>query len=215
MHTHGALYNKTSEGTPYADGSNPAINLAAAVPPNTTVTYTWKLPQRSAPGPAEGSSKLWMYHSHTSEVGDTYAGLVGGMVVVNQGMGDAFGKPKDVDRCVYCVCFGVYFGVFYTVYVRCTIPFIPRMPYHVYAHTHLHLHNNREYVLLFMVGNEQKSSLFNSNMVQLFGKDGAANATMQLEDDAEFQESNLMHSINGMCVLVCVLVCVCVCVGVC
>ena len=98
MHTHGALYNKSSEGTPYADGEG--ANPGAAVPPGGRHTYVWKIPDRAAPGPAEGSSKLWMYHSHTHEVEDTYAGLVGGMVVTARGMADEEGRPKDVDRCV-------------------------------------------------------------------------------------------------------------------
>ena len=29
------------------------------------------------PGPSDGSSVMWMYHSHTDEVSDTYAGLMG------------------------------------------------------------------------------------------------------------------------------------------
>lgn len=98
MHTHGALYNKSSEGTPYADGQGP--NPGAAVPPGGRHTYVWSIPDRAAPGPAEGSSKLWMYHSHTHEVGDTYAGLVGGLVVTARGMADDQGRPRDVDRCV-------------------------------------------------------------------------------------------------------------------
>lgn len=97
MHTHGALYDKASEGTPYADGQ--AANPGAAVPPGGMHTYVWKIPERAGPGPAEGSSKLWMYHSHTHEVGDTYAGLVGGLVVTRRGMADARGRPTDVDRC--------------------------------------------------------------------------------------------------------------------
>lgn len=110
MHTHGALYNKTGEGTPYTDGSGP--NPGAAVAPGQRHTYVWKVPERAAPGPAEGSSKVWMYHSHSHEVGDTYAGLVGGLVVTRRGMADQRGRPKDVDRCaLLCVLTTSWSGV--------------------------------------------------------------------------------------------------------
>ena len=46
----------------------------------------------------DGSSVLWMYHSHTNEVDDIYAGLIGPMVVTARGMARADGSPKDVDR---------------------------------------------------------------------------------------------------------------------
>ena len=44
---------------------------------------------------------MWMYHSHTSEVGDTYAGLTGAIIVSRAGAATAAGVPKDVDRCAY------------------------------------------------------------------------------------------------------------------
>ncbi len=34
-------------------------------------TYTWLVPDRAGPGPGDGSSLMWMYHSHTDEVADT------------------------------------------------------------------------------------------------------------------------------------------------
>jgi hypothetical protein len=45
-------------------------------------------PTPAAPGPAEPNSKLWMYHSHADEIADTYAGLVGGLVVTRRGAAD-------------------------------------------------------------------------------------------------------------------------------
>ena len=44
---------------------------------------------------------MWMYHSHTDEVADTYAGLMGPMVVTRRGMARPDGSPKDVDREVF------------------------------------------------------------------------------------------------------------------
>ena len=42
-----------------------------------------------------------MYHSHTDEVGDTYSGLIGPMVITRAGMAKADGSPVDVDREVF------------------------------------------------------------------------------------------------------------------
>jgi hephaestin len=44
------------------------------------------------------SSVMWMYHSHVDEVSDTYAGLMGAIVVTKKGMARPDGSPKDVDR---------------------------------------------------------------------------------------------------------------------
>ena len=45
----------------------------------------------------EGSSVMWMYHSHTDEVGDTYAGLMGPIVVTATAR-PARTAAQDVDR---------------------------------------------------------------------------------------------------------------------
>ena len=98
MHPHGVFYAKSSEGAPYADGTSGADADDDAVPPGGTHTYVWKVPERAGPGPMDGSTALWMYHSHTDEVADTYAGLVGPMVVTRKGMARPDGSPRDVDR---------------------------------------------------------------------------------------------------------------------
>ncbi len=98
MHPHGVFYTKSSEGAPYADGTGGSDKDDDGVPPGGTHTYVWKVPERAGPGPMDGSSALWMYHSHTDEVADTYAGLVGPMVITRKGMARADGSPKDVDR---------------------------------------------------------------------------------------------------------------------
>ncbi len=41
---------------------------------------------------------MWMYHSHTNEVFDTNAGLIGPMLITARGMARPDGSPKDVDR---------------------------------------------------------------------------------------------------------------------
>ena len=39
-----------------------------------------------------------MYHSHVDEVADTYAGLMGPIIVTRRGMARPDGSPRDVDR---------------------------------------------------------------------------------------------------------------------
>ncbi len=146
VHPHGVFYAKGDEGAPYADGTSGAEAKGDdAVPHGGVRTYTWPMPPRAGPGPGDGSSVLWMYHSHTDEVGDTYAGLTGPMVVTARGQARADGTPKDVDREVFD---------------------------------------------LFEVMNEGQSPYLAENVRRFAG-------TPPAPDDEGFEESNLMHSING------------------
>lgn len=146
VHPHGVFYAKASEGAPYADGTSGGDKADDAVPRGGKHTYTWEVPERAGPGPHEGSSVMWMYHSHTEEVADTYAGLQGFMVITARGMARRDGSPKDVDREVFS---------------------------------------------LFSVMNESGSPYLKDNIRRFASKPPAA------EDDEDFEESNLMHSING------------------
>jgi FtsP/CotA-like multicopper oxidase with cupredoxin domain len=96
VHPHGVFYDKASEGAPYADGTTTKGDDGVA--PGTTYTYTWSVPERAGPGPMDGSSTIWMYHSHVDEPGDTNAGLIGPIVVTKKGMAKPDGSPVDVDR---------------------------------------------------------------------------------------------------------------------
>jgi len=98
MHPHGVRYDKANEGALYADGTSGTDKLDDAVKPGDTYTYTWEVPDRSGPGPADLSSMIWMYHSHTHEIPDTYAGLVGPLIIARQGAADADAVPTDIDR---------------------------------------------------------------------------------------------------------------------
>lgn len=98
VHPHGVFYKKDSEGAPYADGTSGADKLDDGVPPGGTHVYLWPVPERAGPAPGEGSSVMWMYHSHTDETRDVNTGLIGVMLVTARGMARPDGSPKDVDR---------------------------------------------------------------------------------------------------------------------
>jgi FtsP/CotA-like multicopper oxidase with cupredoxin domain len=148
MHPHGVFYTKSSEGAPYNDGTSGGDKADDAVPPNGgNHTYIWQVPERAGPGPSDGSSVMWMYHSHTDEVGDTYAGLMGPMVVTKRGMARPDGSPKDVDR---------------------------------------------ELFEMYSVMNENKDPLLEQSEHDFETPYQAPDPT-----DEGFEESNLMHSING------------------
>ncbi|GAB0498547.1 hypothetical protein MMPV_009893 [Pyropia vietnamensis] len=80
IHPHGLRYTKASEGAAYADGTSGVDAADDAVAVGNRVTVKWEVPERSGPGPSEGSGgggKVWLLHSHVAEVADTAAGLFG------------------------------------------------------------------------------------------------------------------------------------------
>ncbi len=149
VHPHGVFYEKNAEGAPYADGTSGADRSDDAVPPGATHTYSWKVPERAGPAAMDASSVVWMYHSHTDEVADTNAGLVGAMVITGKGKADpATATPLDVDREIFSY---------------------------------------------FTVENENESPHLDKNLRELAGAPHAISTS----DEEAFEESNLMHSING------------------
>jgi len=98
MHPHGLEYAKDSEGAMYNDGSPRESKIGDGVPPGQTFTYIWRVPERAGPGPMDGSSILWVYHSHFVETRDMNTGLFGPIVITARGMALPDGSPKDVDR---------------------------------------------------------------------------------------------------------------------
>jgi hypothetical protein len=97
MHPHGVFYEKASEGAPYHDGAGDG-RTGNGVPPGGTFVYVWPVPERAGPGPMDGSSVMWMYHSHVDEARDINTGLLGPIIVTARGMARADGTPRDVDR---------------------------------------------------------------------------------------------------------------------
>jgi manganese oxidase len=144
IHPHGVFYNKKDEGAPYNDGRTAPDKVGDAVAPHQQYVYTWEVPERAGPGPMDGSSVMWMYHSHTDEVADINSGLMGPMEITARGKARPDGSPNDVDREIFA---------------------------------------------LFMVMDENSSHYLEAERTKL-AKPPAA-------DDADFQESNKMHSING------------------
>src|SRR3954454_8461698 len=147
IHVHGVLYNKDSEGAPYNDGTSARDTGDDAVAPGATYTYTYKVPPRAGPGPHDGNSVMWMYHSHTDEIADTNGGLVGPMIIYSDGSLNPDGSVVGVDK---------------------------------------------EFIAFFSVMNENQSPYLDYNIQHFAGKPSTVNP-----DDEGFQESNLMHSING------------------
>ena len=103
MHPHGVFYEKASEGTVYQDGSSASDKANSIVPPGETHTYNWEVTERAGPGPADGSSVVWLYHSHVNEQRDVASGLIGPIIITARGMADPNGRPKDVDREFICL----------------------------------------------------------------------------------------------------------------
>ena len=144
VHMHGLRYAKDSEGAPYDDGTSGADKADDAVPPGEVHVYDYTVPDRAGPGPMDPSSVMWMYHSHTDEVGDVYSGLRGPVIVTRADAARPDGTPADVDR---------------------------------------------ELVAVFEVSDENQSLDLESNLTELTAPPPG--------DDEAFEESNLMHSING------------------
>ncbi len=98
VHPHGVFYEKDSEGAPYSDRTDGADKADDAVPPGGVHTYLWPVPERAGPAEGDHNSVLWMYHSHTDEVQDVNAGLLGPMIINARGTTGANGTPEGVDR---------------------------------------------------------------------------------------------------------------------
>jgi hephaestin len=97
LHPHGVAYTRDSEGAMYGDGmDHPEAD--GLVPPGKTHVYTWVAREQAGPGPQDGSSVVWIYHSHNYEPKDVNAGLIGPIVITRRGMGRPDGSPKDIDH---------------------------------------------------------------------------------------------------------------------
>jgi manganese oxidase len=107
IHPHGVFYLKTSEGSGYSDGTSTSDKKDDVVPPGETCLYEWFVPERSGPGPSDGSSLVWLYHSHVQAAKDANAGLIGAMIITAKGKSRPDGTPNDVDR-EFITLFNIY-----------------------------------------------------------------------------------------------------------
>ena len=98
LHPHGVFYDKDSEGAPYQDGTSGSDQADDGVVTGGTHTYVWPVPERAGPSEGDPNSVFWMYHSHTDEVQDVNAGLIGPMIINAPGTTGADGTPEGVDR---------------------------------------------------------------------------------------------------------------------
>lgn len=98
VHPHGVFYTKANEGAGSNDGTSGSDKDDDIVMPGNTHTYTWQVPASAGPGPEDGSSLVWLYHSHVNSIADTNSGLVGAIIVTDPKLADAQARPIDVDR---------------------------------------------------------------------------------------------------------------------
>lgn len=68
------------------------------VPPGATHTFDWQVSELVGPGPADGSSIAWLYHSDVDAQRDLHSGLFGILIVTRRGLADASGAPVDIDQ---------------------------------------------------------------------------------------------------------------------
>ena len=98
VHAHGVQYTKGNEGAPYNDGTAGAQKDDDAIPPGGVHTYVYCVPESAGPGPADGSSVVWLYHDHVHEVNGTNSGLIGSMIITAAESARADATPSDVDH---------------------------------------------------------------------------------------------------------------------
>ncbi|KAI8991621.1 Cupredoxin [Mycotypha africana] len=79
IHPHGIFYEFEMEGAVFKGAYE-----GSSVTPNHNYTYTWNVLPRAGPGPKDGNSIVWGYHSHVTE-NDIYAGLYGAIVIYKPG----------------------------------------------------------------------------------------------------------------------------------
>ena len=96
MHPHGLEYKKDAEGASYDDGTMGSVKADDRVIPGATYTYIWTVPETSGPAAMDGSSVIWMYHSHFVEGKDINTGLIGPIIVTARGMARPDGLPPTL-----------------------------------------------------------------------------------------------------------------------
>lgn len=70
----GVFYNKSNEGLPYNDGTSGSSKKDDMVTPNSTVLYTWTVPDHFAPTDQDPDCLTMVYTSAVDPVKDVYSG---------------------------------------------------------------------------------------------------------------------------------------------
>lgn len=93
MHPHGMRYDEDNDG---ADRRGAGSMIA----PGDSYTYTWTVDESAGPGPADPSSKVWVYHSHVNSVEEIYDGLIGTILITRADMAISADdpRPRDTDH---------------------------------------------------------------------------------------------------------------------
>jgi len=110
IHSHALLYSSIGDMN-VMSGEHPSrrsmdsnnstgSGAATTVQPNDTFIYEWFVPERSGPAIKDGSSVVWMYHSHVDQVADMNTGLIGPLIITREGWSKSSKDPmpRDVDR---------------------------------------------------------------------------------------------------------------------
>ncbi|CAM4463818.1 unnamed protein product [Lepidochelys kempii] len=141
LHSHGLLYEKSSEGSSYEDESPDWFKKDDAVQPNDTYTYVWFATKRSGPMQPGAACRSWAYYSGVNPEKDIHSGLIGPILICRKGTLSTSNRPVDT----------------------------------------------QEFVLLFMVFDEEKSWYFDKHSKGTY-----------TEKTSEVQKYHKFHAINGI-----------------
>ncbi|KAI9260773.1 Cupredoxin [Phascolomyces articulosus] len=97
MHPHGVFYEFEMEGAVYKGALE-----NSSVKPGDNYTYNWLIAARAGPGPKDGDSLVWGYHSHVHE-SDIYNGLFGAILVYRPGSLNQAVIAKEVVTALFAI----------------------------------------------------------------------------------------------------------------
>ncbi|TFJ97096.1 Coagulation factor V [Platysternon megacephalum] len=95
LHSHGLLYEKSSEGSSYEDESPDWFKKDDAVQPNDTYTYVWFATKRSGPIQPGAACRSWAYYSGVNPEKDIHSGLIGPILICQKGTLSTSNRPVD------------------------------------------------------------------------------------------------------------------------
>ncbi|EMP34114.1 Coagulation factor V [Chelonia mydas] len=100
LHSHGLLYEKSSEGSSYEDESPDWFKKDDAVQPNDTYTYVWFATKRSGPMQSGAACRSWAYYSGVNPEKDIHSGLIGPILICRKGTLSTSNRPVDTQEFV-------------------------------------------------------------------------------------------------------------------